>query len=72
MIPADMEEHVRKIKDRLFSALGGFLLAQFKIMFVIFLILLAGLLILQNPYALFLALLIAFSTFCRFLVRGRC
>lgn len=60
LIPADMEEHVRKIKDRLFSALGGFLLAQFKIMFVIFLILLAGLLILQNPYALFLALLIAF------------
>ncbi len=60
LIPADMEEHVRKIKDRLVSALGGFLLAQLKIMFIIFLILLAGLLILRNPYALFLALLIAF------------
>ncbi len=55
-----MQEHVRKIRDRLMSALGGFLLAQFKIMFIIFLILLAGLLILRNPYALFLALLIAF------------
>lgn len=60
LIPSDMEEHVKKIRDRLVSALGGFLLAQFKIMFVIFLILLAGLLILRNPYALFLALLIAF------------
>lgn len=60
MVPSDMQEHVRKIRDRLMSALGGFLLAQFKIMFIIFLILLAGLLILRNPYALFLALLIAF------------
>ena len=60
MVPSDKQEHVRKIRDRLMSALGGFLLAQFKIMFIIFLILLAGLLILRNPYALFLALLIAF------------
>lgn len=60
MVPSDMQEHVRKIRNRLMSALGGFLLAQFKIMFIIFLILLAGLLILRNPYALFLALLIAF------------
>lgn len=60
MVPSDMQEHVRKIRDRLMSALGGFLLAQFKIMFIIFLILMAGLLILRNPYALFLALLIAF------------
>lgn len=60
MVPTDMQEHVRKIRDRLMSALGGFLLAQLKIMFIIFLILLAGLLILRNPYALFLALLIAF------------
>ena len=60
LVPADMEEHVRKIRDKLVSALGGFLLAQLKIMFIIFLILLAGLLILRNPYALFLALLIAF------------
>lgn len=59
-VPEDMEEHVRKIRDRLVSALGGFILAQLKIMIVIFLILLAGLLILRNPYALFLALLIAF------------
>lgn len=60
LVPADMEEHVKNIKSRLVSALGGFLLAQFKIMFIIFLILLAGLLILRNPYALFLALLISF------------
>lgn len=59
-VPEDMEEHVRKVRDRLVSALGGFILAQLKIMIVIFLILLAGLLILRNPYALFLALLIAF------------
>lgn len=60
LIPEDMQEHAGKIRARLMSALGGFLLAQLKIMFVIFLILLAGLFVLGNPYALFLALLIAF------------
>lgn len=51
---------VTNVKNRLVSALGGFMKAQFKIMFIIFVILLIGLMILRNPYALLFALLISF------------
>lgn len=60
MMPEDMKDTVLDIKNKLMSALGGFVIAQFKIMAIIFLILLCGLIILRNPYALLLALLIAF------------
>lgn len=60
LIPAEARDHVDSIWNKLMSAMGGFVMAQVKIMFVIFLILLAGLLILRNPYAFFLAFLIAF------------
>lgn len=59
-VPTDMQNHAKDIRNKLMSALGGFILAQLKIMCIIFVILLAGFLILRNPYALFLALLIAF------------
>lgn len=60
LLPTDAREHVRNIWNKLMAAMGGFLMAQLKIMFVIFLILLAGLFILRSPYAFFLAFLIAF------------
>ncbi|MDO5145456.1 MAG: sporulation integral membrane protein YtvI [Eubacteriales bacterium] len=60
LIPEDARKQVGSIWKKLMEALGGFLMAQFKIMFVIFLILLAGLILLRNPYAFFLALLISF------------
>lgn len=60
VVPDDMQEQVNKIKTKVFAALGGFVLAQLKIMCVVFFILLVGLLLMKNPYALFLALLIAF------------
>lgn len=58
IIPEDIRNTVVNIKDKLMAALGGFVMAQFKIMGIIFVILLVGFLILGNPYALLLALLI--------------
>ena len=55
-----MKSTVRDIKDKVIAALGGFLLAQFKIMCIVFVILLAGFFLMGNPYALLLALVISF------------
>ena len=56
---------------RLFSkAVGGYFVAQFKIMGVIAVILFAGLLILKVDFAILLALLIAFLDFIPFLGTG--
>ena len=60
IMPEDVKDTALDIKNKLIAALGGFVLAQFKIMAVIFVILLFGFMILRNPYALLLALLIAF------------
>lgn len=60
VMPDDIKEYVRNLKNRLMEALSGFVLAQFKIMGIIFLILLIGLTILKNPYSLLLAVLISF------------
>ncbi|MCD8018156.1 MAG: sporulation integral membrane protein YtvI [Clostridiales bacterium] len=60
ILPEDVWIHARDIKNNLMSAIGGFLLAQLKIMCIIFVELLIGLALLRNPYAFFLALLIAF------------
>ncbi len=59
-LPSSVSSTIRKIKNHIMGALGGFVKAQFKIMFIIFVILLIGFLIMRNPYALLLALLIAF------------
>lgn len=60
IIPEDLTPTVRNIKDKVIAALGGFLLAQFKIMCIVFAILLIGFLVMGNPYALLLALVISF------------
>lgn len=59
-IPEDLEHTIRNIKDKVIAALGGFVVAQFKIMCIVFVILLIGFFIIGNPYALLLALLISF------------
>lgn len=60
VIPEDLKPTVCNIKDKVIAALGGFLLAQFKIMCIVFVILLIGFLLIGNPYALLLALVISF------------
>lgn len=60
VIPDDLKSTICNIKDKVIAALGGFLLAQFKIMCIVFVILLIGFLIIGNPYALLLALVISF------------
>ncbi|MBQ9157684.1 MAG: sporulation integral membrane protein YtvI [Eubacterium sp.] len=60
LLPEDMSSRILEIKDKLMAAMGGFFVAQFKIMGIIFVILLLGFLIMRNPYALLLALIIAF------------
>lgn len=60
IIPEDLKPTVCNIKDKVIAALGGFLLAQFKIMCIVFVILLIGFLLIGNPYALLLALVISF------------
>ena len=59
-VPEDLGQTVRDIKDKVIAALGGFVVAQFKIMCIVFVILLIGFLIIGNPYALLLALVISF------------
>lgn len=59
-VPEKIRITIRQIHDHLLEAVGGFLKAQFKIMGIIFLILLCGLILLGSPYAFLFALLIAF------------
>ena len=59
-LPEDLEVQYNSIKGKLMAAMGGFVLAQLKIMGIVFLILLTGFLILRSPYAFLLALSIAF------------
>lgn len=58
-LPEDVAQMLNDIKNRVIAALGGFFVAQIKIMCIIFVILLAGFLLMRNPYALLLALLIS-------------
>ena len=60
IVPEDLKPTVCNIKDKVIAALGGFLLAQFKIMCIVFGILLIGFLLIGNPYALLLALVVSF------------
>lgn len=59
-LPEDLEMKYNDVKGKLMAAMGGFVLAQLKIMGIVFLILMIGFLILRSPYAFLLALLIAF------------
>ena len=59
-LPDDLEMQYNNIKGKLMAAMGGFFLAQLKIMGIVFVILLIGFFILRSPYAFLLALLISF------------
>lgn len=62
-LPEGCGGYVKRLRGDLKSVIGGYFLAQFKIMFVVALILLAGFLILGIRYAVLLAIVIAMLDF---------
>lgn len=58
-LPKDFQNRLKHITDSVKDAIGGYFLAQLKLMAIIFVILLVGLFITGNPYSLLLAFLIA-------------
>ena len=70
VLPAEDQKKMMDIRSRLIGALEGFFVAQLKIMAIIFIILLSGFLILRNPYALLLALIITILDLLPFLGTG--
>lgn len=62
-IPEGGSKYYRYLKKDARHLIGGYFLAQFKIMFIIAIVLLAGLFILQVKYAFLLAILIALLDF---------
>ncbi len=69
-VPQGVQERYTVIVSSFKQAVGGYFKAQFKIMGVIFLILLAGFWILQVDYAVLLALIISLLDFLPFLGTG--
>ena len=69
-VPESAVERWRYIIDNFKKAVGGYFKAQFKIMGVVALILLAGFFILRLKYAVLLAIIIAFLDFLPFLGTG--
>ena len=70
MLPDGEKQKMMDIRSRLIGALEGFFIAQFKIMAIIFFILLSGFLVLRNPYALLLALIITILDLLPFIGTG--
>lgn len=70
MAPKAIEEKMTMVVYNLKYAVGGYFKAQFKIMFVVGIILFIGFLILKEPYALLLAILIAILDFLPFFGTG--
>ncbi len=70
LIPKGTKEQLQMVWDRLKYAVGGYFRAQFKIMGVVFVLLVIGFLILRIDYALLLAFLIAFLDFLPMLGTG--
>ncbi|MDO4262003.1 MAG: sporulation integral membrane protein YtvI [Eubacteriales bacterium] len=70
IIPHETKEQMKLVWDRMKYAVVGYFRAQFKIMFVVFAILLAGFLFLRIGYAFFLALLVSFLDFLPMLGTG--
>lgn len=68
--PKAVEQRMTLVMDNLKYAVGGYFKAQFKIMGVVFLILLVGLAFLQTRYFVLVALLIAFLDFLPFFGTG--
>ena len=70
LFPEGLQNKLDRIMEQVRGAVGGYLIAQLKIMGIIFLILFVGLFIGKNPYALLLALLIAVVDVLPFLGTG--
>lgn len=68
--PKAVEQRMTLVMDNLRYAVGGYFKAQFKIMGVVFLILLVGLAFLQTRYFVLVAFLIAFLDFLPFFGTG--
>lgn len=68
--PPSVEKRMSLVSDNLKYAVGGYLKAQLKIMAVVFVILFAGLLVMKIPYAVLIAILIAFLDFLPFFGTG--
>lgn len=69
-IPLDVQERVGTVLGDLKHVVGGYFKAQFKIMLVIYLVLVVGLLIMRVNYVLLVALLIAFLDMLPFFGTG--
>ena len=69
--PKAVEQRMTLVMDNLKYAVGGYFKAQFKIMGVVFLILLVGLAFLQTRYFVLVAFLIAFLDFFPFFGTGK-
>lgn len=70
VLPASVKEHWRWLKGIFYRAVGGYFIAQFKIMGVIAVILFVGFKLLQIQHAVLLAILIAILDFIPFLGTG--
>lgn len=68
--PKGIQDKIKFMLDNIKYAVGGYFKAQFKIMGVVVVILLAGFLLLHVKYAILLALLIAFLDFLPFFGTG--
>lgn len=70
LIPASFQHRIDRIMEQVKGAVGGYLLAQLKIMGIIFFILFVGFMLVHNSYALLLAFLVAFVDVIPFLGTG--
>lgn len=70
VIPEDTRGQISMVWKKLKYAVGGYFRAQFKIMFVVFVMLAVGFLILRVDYALLLGVIIAFLDFLPMLGTG--
>ena len=70
MIPDHVRERFLIVTGTMKSAVGGYFKAQFKIMAVVYIVLLVGFLVLGIDYAFLIALLIAFLDFLPFFGTG--
>lgn len=70
VIPKDTRGQISMVWKKLKYAVGGYFRAQFKIMFVVFVLLAVGFLILRVDYALLLGVIIAFLDFLPMLGTG--
>lgn len=62
-LPNSWKQYISKLKYKATHLVGGYFVAQFKIMILVFVVLLIGFVILDVPYAVLFAFLIAFLDF---------